>query len=149
MTDEINKEEESKSPKKAGRKWPFWIVSLVCLILAFFVPYNLTYDSASHPWSPGVKTRDEPAPRTVESATKEAVRSGIMGVSVALLIIIIWKVDQLLFRKKDIDMDGSFKFKFVLSLLAFVLWVVWTSSGHIMIRANDEVHDNPVNVNAL
>ena len=149
MTDEINHKEKAEKPPKTGGKWAFWIGGLICLALSFYIPYNIVYEKASHPWSPGVKTREEPAPRTIEIATREAVRSGIIGVSVALLILLMWKVDRLLFARKDRESMSSIWVKCVISLLAFVLWVVWTSSGHIMLKANDEITESRDNVNPL
>ena len=133
---------EENSGKKEKKSLPFLAIGIVWLVLGFLIPFGLTYRLASNPYSPGVPTRSEPAERTVSDATEEAKRSGLVGALVAAFILLIWKTDRLIFSR-DKDLENNARVKIVICLLAFALWVVWTSSGYIMLRVNDEINDQP------
>ena len=135
----MEKATETKEKPVPGKSLPFWAIALTWLVLAFAVPYGLTFKLASNPYSPGVQIKEEPSRRTLEDATQEAIRSGVMGCLVALIILSLWKVDRAFFAGKEPDLENSVRMKVVVTILAFALWIIWTSSGYIMIKANDEI----------
>lgn len=140
------KEKEAMTSEAKGKKLaPFFTVASVCLVLAFIIPYSLTYKMASNQWSPGIATRAKPAERILEDATQEARRAGFMGALMALFILLIWKLDRAMFAK-DTELTNNKKFMVVIFLLAFMLWVAWASAGYIVIRVNDEITDEPPDV---
>ena len=84
-----------------------------------------------------------PAMRRIVHALFHAVPA--MGAIVALLIISMWKLDRFAFAKNDSDMD-KIHVKAIICILACFLWVIWTSSGYIMVRAYDEITDTGTNI---
>ena len=140
-----SKDQQAKAEGTAPdeqKKLPFFAIAGAFLLTAFIIPYALTFRMASSPYNPGVATRSEPASRTIENATTEAARSGLMGALVAAFILLIWKMDALAFAR-DKELDNSKWITLLTCLLIFVLWTAWTSTGYILIRVNDEISDQP------
>lgn len=145
MTDSKSSDNSTKNGKKTNKKRSFLVAACLWVVLAFGIPYWLTFQSASNPYIRGEATRAEKAKRTLDNANREAIRAGIMGALVAIIILSIWKLDRFAFAKTEKDMD-KVQVKAVICILGCFLWIIWTSSAYIMVRAYDEITDTGTNI---
>ena len=138
------------SDKKNG-KVLFLILSFLWLPVSFLLPYSFTHHMATTDYvgdRPGrSKYTDAPAQWRVEEASNEAVRSGLVGVCVALAIFAMWRLDRVVSKDRS-DIKGTWMIV-MLGAFAMLLWTVWTCAGHLMIRASDEINTTPANLPGL
>jgi ABC-type spermidine/putrescine transport system permease subunit II len=139
-----------KTDKRNGKKI-FLFLSLLWLPISFILPYSFTHHMATTDYVgdlPGrSKYTDAPAQWRVDEARNESVRSGMVGVLVALAIFAMWRLDRLINKDRS-DLKGSWMV-FMLVAFAMLLWTVWTCAGHLMLRANDEIYSSPAGLPGL
>lgn len=90
---------------------------------------------------------NQPAQWRLDEARSEALRSGYVGVFVALAIFAMWRLDRLVVRDRK-DLKNSWMV-LVLGAFAMLLWTVWTCAGHLMLRAHDEIDSAPAQLPGL
>ncbi|MBX9671264.1 MAG: hypothetical protein K2X93_26990 [Candidatus Obscuribacterales bacterium] len=138
------------SDKKNQGKLVSIILSYVWVPIAFALPFVATHHMASQNYMeiPG-RTRytTQPAQWRIDEARSEALRSGCVGLFVAIAIYVLWRVDRMLGKDRP-EIAGSWM-SFVVGAFAVLLWTVWTCAGHLMIRANDEVNQIPAQLPGL
>lgn len=127
-------------------------IKILVLVMAFAAPYIFTFQRAEKPWRPGTA----PSGMNVSLQTKysqdaknEALRSGAVGLAVAITIMLMYRLDKLLSpsaKKKEIS---DVKIKVIMAFLAFLLWISWTCVSHIMLTAHDEINDVPAQLPGL
>lgn len=88
-----------------------------------------------------------PAQWRIDEARSEALRSGCVGLLVAIAIYAMWRVDRKLGKDRP-EIAGTWMV-FVVGAFALLLWTVWTCAGHLMIRAHDEVTQVPAQLPGL
>lgn len=126
-------------------------IKILVLVLAFAAPYMFTYQRAEKPWRPGNLPQSGSLPaKYSQDARNEALRSGAVGLAVAITIMLMYRLDKLISspkaRKKDIS---DVKIKVILAFLGFMLWISWTCVSHIMLTAHDEINDVPAQLPGL
>jgi hypothetical protein len=69
-------------------------------------------------------------------APKLCLRSGLVGTAIAVVIVVLWKIDGKLtgFRAPDVSTE------LVLRMLGMMLWLVWVGASHVILLATDEVY---------
>jgi len=149
MNDQVS--EKPKQKKRPG-KIILMIASIVWLPISFALPYSFTYHMATQDYVGNIPGRSQwsasPASWKMEAAYNESLRSGIVGLLVALVIFVIWRLDRVFTAKEKNDLKEAWMVV-MLGAFATLLWTVWTCAGHLMIRAHDEVHDAPAQLPGL
>ncbi len=126
-------------------------IKILVLVLAFAGPYLFTFQRAEKPWRPGNLPQNATIPgKYTQDARNEALRSGAVGLAVAITIMLMYRLDKLISspqaRKKDVS---DLKVRVILGVLAFMLWISWTCVSHIMLTAHDEINDVPAQLPGL
>lgn len=138
------------SDKKNG-KVLFLILSFLWLPVSFILPYSFTHHMATTDYVGDLPGRsrytDAPAQWRVDEANNESIRSGMVGVMVALAIFAMWRLDRLITKDRS-DLKGTWMIV-MLGAFAMLLWTVWTCAGHLMIRAHDEINSVPAGLPGL
>lgn len=127
-------------------------IKILVLVMAFAAPYLFTYQRAEKPWRPGSLAANAQAPaKYAQEARNEALRSGAVGIGIAILIMLMYQIDNTLSmqgskKKKEIK---DVKVKVIMAFFAFLLWISWTCVSHIMLTAHDEINDVPAQLPGL
>ena len=127
-------------------------IKILVLVMAFGAPYLFTYQRAEKPWRPGNLAANAPMPtKYAQDARNEALRSGAVGLGIAILIMLMYQLDNTLSaqgtkKKKEIK---DVKIKVIMAFFAFLLWISWTCVSHIMLTAHDEINDVPAQLPGL
>ncbi len=125
-------------------------IKILVLIFAFAAPFFYTYQRAEKPWRPGnLQTGASLPSKFAEDAKNEAIRSGAVGLAVAITIMLMYRLDKLLNAKASKKEIKDIKVKVILAFLAFLLWISWTAVSHIMLTAHDEINDVPAQLGGL
>ncbi len=137
---------ETRTETQKRKTNPFLVMlCFIWLPLSFIFPFAVTHHQASQTYFElPSRTRFTEAPdRKIEDTRNESIRSGLVGMIAALAIFAIWQLDKLNRKEKGaVDLRDK-KVAVIMMCLAGLLWLVWTASGHIMLRVNDEVYDIP------
>lgn len=127
-------------------------IKILVLVLAFAAPYMFTYQRAEKPWRPGNLEANATVPtKYAQEARNEALRSGAVGLAIAILIMLLYQLDNTLLsqgvkKKKDAK---DIKVTVIMAFFAFLLWISWTCVSHIMLTAHDEINDVPAQLPGL
>lgn len=127
-------------------------IKILVLVVAFAAPYLFTFQRAEKPWRPGNLETNAPVPtKYAQEARNEALRSGSVGLAIAILIMLMYQIDNILSnqgakKKKEIK---DVKVKVIMAFFAFLLWISWTCVSHIMLTAHDEINDVPAQLPGL
>jgi len=127
-------------------------IKVLVLVMAFAAPYLFTYQRAEKPWRPGNLQANAPIPtKFAQDARNEALRSGSVGLGIAILIMLMYQLDKTLLaqgakKRKEIK---DVKVKVIMAFFAFLLWISWTCVSHIMLTAHDEINDVPAQLPGL
>lgn len=105
---------KAETPHKAPRVGRYWWIPVT-----FIVPFVVIYEwlgSAAH------------------SNLAACFRSGAIGVGVAVLISLLWSVDQKIQNqiKKPVGP--------LIAMLGMMLWLGWVVAAHVMVIAHDDAH---------
>jgi hypothetical protein len=68
---------------------------------------------------------------------KLCLRSGFVGLGAAVVIYLLWKVDNKITGVRSGTMDVSSQL--LLRMLAMMLWLVWVGASHVILLATDEI----------
>jgi hypothetical protein len=74
-----------------------------------------------------------------------AMRSGLVGLLIACLIYILWKLDFWMGKPLKPDRNGAK----CISILAMLLWLAWFALSQMIFIASDEVNPRSVNYSAF
>ncbi|QQR57215.1 MAG: hypothetical protein IPG59_19860 [Candidatus Melainabacteria bacterium] len=145
----MEKEPTSQADKKPINKL---YIKILVLVMAFAAPYLFTYQRAEKPWRPGSLEANAPVPtKYAQEARNEALRSGSVGLGIAILIMLMYSLDKNVLaqsskKKKEIK---DIKVTVIMAFFAFLLWISWTCVSHIMLTAHDEINDVPAQLPGL
>ncbi len=127
-------------------------IKILVLVMAFAAPYLFTYQRAEKPWRPGNLEANTPVPtKFAQEARNEALRSGSVGLGIAILIMLMYSLDKNILaqsskKRKEIK---DIKVTVIMAFFAFLLWISWTCVSHIMLTAHDEINDVPAQLPGL
>jgi len=76
-------------------------------------------------------------PHTPDHAANLALRSGVIGLAAALLIVLFWRLDALVAGAHPKSADV--KEDILLVALATTLWMMWMGTSHVVLLAADEI----------
>jgi hypothetical protein len=149
MKDQKDKPVSDKKPPKGNVLR--LIVSYLWLPVSFILPFSYAHHMATQDYIEGMPGRSKFTPNTAEwrkeEARSEAVRSGVLGLVVAMTIFLMWRLDRALNRNKR-ELSSAWMVV-MLGAFAMLLWTVWTCAGHVMLRAHDEVNLSPAHLPGL
>src|SRR5262245_56211590 len=101
--------EATEKPKKRPGKILLLIISMLWLPISFILPYSFTYHMATQDYAMNIPGRTQwsgsPAQWRMEEARSESLRSGVLGIVVALVIFAVWRLDRLLTAKGKNDLQ--------------------------------------------
>jgi hypothetical protein len=93
------------------------------LFAAFFGPFVLSFYP---PWQINAST-----------SAFLALRSGLVGLGIACLVYLLWKIECRLNRAVKPDRNSDR----IILLLGILLWLVWFSTCQMILIASDEVNN--------
>jgi hypothetical protein len=149
----MEKETEKPVSDKKVRKGNvlFLMASYIWLPVSFILPFLFTHHMASQNYvadMPGrSKFTQSPAQWRVDEARSEALRSGVLGMVVALTILFLWRLDKVIVKDRR-ELNNTWMVV-VLGCFAVLLWTVWTCAGHLVLRASDEINSAPAQLPGL
>jgi hypothetical protein len=148
----MKKETEKRDlEKKRGQGKVLSLILSLWLPISFILPFSFTYHMASQNYvadMPGrSKFTQSPSQWRVDEARSEALRSGTLGLVIALTIFLLWRLDKAIVRDRR-ELNQSWMVV-VLGCFAVLLWTVWTCAGHLVLRASDEINSAPAQLPGL
>lgn len=149
----MEKETEQRVSDKKGRKGSvlFLLATYLWLPISFILPFSFTHHMASQNYVADMPGRSKFTQSTsqwrVDEARSEALRSGVLGMVVALTIVLLWRLDKAVVKERK-ELNNTWM-TVVLGCFAVLLWTVWTCAGHLVLRASDEINSAPAQLPGL
>jgi hypothetical protein len=105
----------------AGRLRSYWWIPV-----AYLIPYMIAH---------GVPAT------TAEQVTLRSHYMGLIGLTMAVVIFILWRLDCSYGARQLLHLSGDNQAKILIHILGIALWTCWVGIGVVFCMAHEQVHD--------